>query len=133
MLKKTLLVGIAALTMGGALATTTNSAQAQVYFGTGYYGGYPAYGGYYGGYRPVGAYYGPSRYYGGGYPYYRHRRSNGGAVAAGVVGGLALGALAATAARPYYARPVYANCWLERRRTANRWGDMVIRRVRVCG
>lgn len=143
MLRKTFLAGIAALTMGGALATTPTSAQAQFYFGTGfgtgYYGGYP-YGGYYGGYRPAyyGGYYGGYRraYYGG-YPYYRYRRNNGGAIAAGVIGGLALGALAATAAQPYYAspyyaRPVYAQCWLERRRAVNRWGNVVVRRVRVC-
>jgi len=34
--------------------------------------------------------------------YYRRRGPSNGAVAAGVVGGLALGALAAGAARPYY-------------------------------
>lgn len=39
--------------------------------------------------------------------YWRHRGYNGGAVAAGVIGGLALGALAATAARPAYAYPSY--------------------------
>ncbi|HEY8382341.1 MAG TPA: hypothetical protein VIL09_09340 [Microvirga sp.] len=156
MFKKSLMVGIAALTMGGALATSTNSAQAQVYFGTGYYGGYAPvgyHGGYYGGYRSVGYYggYRPVGYYGGhyggyrpvgyyrgyapqayGYPYYR-RRSNGGAVAAGLIGGLALGAIAANAARPvYYNRPVYSDCFVERRRTVNRYGNVVVRRVRVC-
>ena len=34
-------------------------------------------------------------------------RNNGGAVAAGVIGGLAIGALAASAARPAYAYPSY--------------------------
>ena len=108
MLKKTLLAGLAALTLGGGLSVSTTSASAQVVYG-------PAYG-Y--GYRPV--YYGPR--YG-----YRHR---GGAVAAGIVGGLALGALAASAAaRPTY---VYGECWTERRRVVNAWGDVYVRRVRVC-
>ena len=79
--KKTILAGLAALTMGAGVAATTTSAEAQVVYGRGYRG---YHGGY--GYRP--AYYGPR------YGYYGYRRYNGGAVAAGVVGGLALGALA---------------------------------------
>lgn len=64
----------------------------------GYYGrfGYPA---YYGGYYP--AYYGgyyPGYYYGG--PIYYRRRSNtGAALAAGLIGGIALGAILANATR----------------------------------
>jgi hypothetical protein len=55
-----------------------------------------------------------------------------GAVAAGVVGGLALGALAA---RPYYGAPGYyaygPECWVERRRYWDGYG-YVVRRVRIC-
>lgn len=98
----------------------------------GYYG--PRYryrsAGFYG--RPYG-YYGPRYRYGYyGYPSYR-RHSNGGAVAAGLIGGLALGAIAANAARPVYReRPVYSRCWFERRRMVNHSGRALIRRVRVC-
>jgi hypothetical protein len=130
MFRKSLMVGIAALTMGGAVATTSTPAQAQfyhrqapAYYGGGYYpGGY----GYYG--RPVG--YG---YYGRGYGYHRpyvyhRRRNNGGAVAAGVIGGLALGAIAAQAARPAY----YRTCYTQPQRAVNRHGRVFIRNVRVC-
>jgi hypothetical protein len=146
MFKKTLLAAAGALTLTGAAITASSPAQAQVYFGTsygspygysnvGYGGGY--YGGHYGGYRPV-RYYGdryayrPARYYGG-YPY-GYRRSNGGAVAAGLIGGLALGALAATAARPayYYPTTYAAPCYIERRRVYDRYGRIVVQRVQVC-
>ncbi len=137
MTKKLLLAGIAALTLGGATVSAPTTAQAQVYFGTGYYGG-PYYGsgwgGYYGGYRPVGYY--PRHAYYGGNPYYYRRRSNTGAVAAGLIGGLALGAIAASAARPAYyypAAPVATACWVERRRGYDRWGRLVVTRTRVCG
>lgn len=82
---------------------------------------------------------------------YYHRRGNGGAVAAGVIGGIAAGALIAGAARPaygysnsYYAapapryrsyEPVYYDapvCHVERRKV---WIDdyrYTVRRVRVC-
>ena len=133
MTKNILLAGVAALALGGATLATT-SADAQVYYGTGaYYGGSPYYGrGYWGGPRPGGWY--PRGAYYGGYPYYR-RRSNAGAVAAGVVGGLALGAIAANAARPayYYPAPAVASsCWTERRRGYDRFGRLVISRVQVC-
>jgi hypothetical protein len=132
--KNLLLAGIAALTLGGATMTPT-PADAQMYYGTGaYYGGSPYYGrGYWGGPRPGGWY--PRRAYYGGYPYYR-RRSNTGAVAAGLIGGLALGAIAANAARPAYYYPattVATSCWIERRRTYDRFGRIVISRVEVCG
>jgi hypothetical protein len=102
------------------------------------YGGYrSAYYGprYYGGYRS--AYYGP-RYYRG-YPYRYYRRSNGGAVAAGLIGGLALGAITSAVANPYY-YPYYApayyrparTCFTERRRIVNRYGRVVVRRVQTC-
>ena len=141
MTKKLLLAGVAAVTLGGATVSASNPAQAQVYFGTGYYGS-PYYGGgwgggyypaqYYGGYSRVG-YYPRHAYHG--YPYYR-RRSNTGAVAAGLIGGLALGAIAASAARPAYyypATPVATACWVERRRGYDRWGRLVVTRTRVCG
>ncbi len=62
---------------------------------------------------------------------YRH---HGGAIAAGVIGGLALGAIAASAA-PAYAAPVYeeaVSCYTVKRRFVNAYGDLVIRRERVC-
>ena len=83
---------------------------------------------------------------------YRRRGPGAGAVAAGVVGGLALGALAAGAARPYYGRdpyyygpgPAYVmeedlppppryrlRCWFEREDVWDGYG-YVPRRVRVC-
>lgn len=69
---------------------------------------------------------------------YRHR-GYGGAVAAGVIGGLALGALAASAARPAYAEPVYAEplhdepiCYVVKRRHVNAWGELVVRREEIC-
>jgi len=65
----------------------------------------------------------------------------GGAVAAGVIGGLAAGALvgAAVANGPYYGpgyygpAPVYygPHCWIERHRVWDGWG-WHIERVRVC-
>lgn len=154
---------IAALALGGAVTVQPEPAAAQVYQGIpvydggrlryrpgpridgpyarayrGFYGpryrGYrPAYYGrrYYG-YRP--AYYG-RRYYGYPYRYYR-RSSNGGAVAAGLVGGLALGAIASAASNPYYYRPAYyrpaRTCFTERRRIVNRYGRVVVRRVQTC-
>jgi hypothetical protein len=63
---------------------------------------------------------------------YRHRY--GGAVAAGVFTGLAVGALAASS-RPAYAEPVYTDvgaCYVVQRRVVNEFGDLVIRRERVC-
>jgi hypothetical protein len=66
---------------------------------------------------------------------------NGGAIAAGVIGGLAAGALvgAAAANGPYYGpgyygpAPVYygPHCWWERHRFWDGWGWR-IERVRVC-
>jgi hypothetical protein len=138
MTNKLLLAGVAALTLGGATMTTT-SADAQTYYGPGAGWGGSPYGGYWGGHRGYGyrgAYgYRPVGYYGGyGRPYYR-RHANSGAVAAGLVGGLALGAIAANAARPayYYSAPVATSCWIERRRAFDQFGRRVITRVQVCG
>lgn len=67
-----------------------------------------------------------------------HRGGNGGAVAAGVVGGLALGALAAGAyASPGYAAPAYGygpayrDCYFTTQRAWDGYG-WVRERVRVC-
>lgn len=75
--------------------------------------------------------------------YYGHRGPGAGAVAAGVVGGLALGALAAGAARPYYGPgPAYVveeelppppvrRCWYEREDVWDGYGYRP-HRIRVC-
>ena len=61
---------------------------------------------------------------------YRHR--HGGAVAAGVIGGLAVGAMIASS-RPAYAEPAYtSDCYIVKRRFVNAWGDVVVRREQVC-
>lgn len=109
-MKKTIAAGLAAVTLGGAAIASATPAAAQWGWGPRYGYGY--------GYRP---------YYGGG------------AVAAGLVGGLALGALAT---RPYgypyygaYAPAGYyggGECFIERRRTIDPWGRVIIRRVRTC-
>jgi hypothetical protein len=79
----------------------------------------------------------------------KYRRDPGPAIAAGVVGGLALGALAATAARPaygagpylapvqpiqeYYEPPmVEERCYTVRRKFVDEFGDETITRRRVC-
>ncbi|MET0528158.1 MAG: hypothetical protein ABW003_07415 [Microvirga sp.] len=152
---KTLLA--AALVFGGVAALEPTNASAQPgwgprapegdtyaprYGGRAYgYGPPDAYRGYRGGYGYRPAYYG-RRYYGGS-PYYGYRRGyyNGGAVAAGVVGGLALGAIAGAASNPYYYgsgrayRPAYyapGRCVVERRRVVNRYGRVVFQRIQTC-
>jgi hypothetical protein len=98
--KTALAAGLTALTLGvGALATAA-PAEARPF---GFHGGYR---GFHGGfYRP--AFYGGPRFYRpafyGGY-YRPYRPYYGGAVTAGLVGGLALGTLAASTAygAPYY-------------------------------
>ena len=77
----------------------------------------------------------------------RDRRGNGGAVAAGVIGGLALGAIAAGAANnayaapvapgyavPAYGRPAYygGGCYEVSRRYVDDWGRRFTRRETVC-
>lgn len=65
----------------------------------------------------------------------------GGAAALGVLGGLAVGgAIAANngyyPGRPVYGppRPVYVepDCYVQRRRFVDEYGDVIVRRVRVC-
>ncbi|SFV11087.1 hypothetical protein SAMN02799631_05208 [Methylobacterium sp. 174MFSha1.1] len=76
---------------------------------------------------------------------------DGGAIAAGIIGGLALGGLAAAAAAqpryaypyPAYGYPAYGyrrvyyaparDCWIQRRRARDDFGNIYYRRVRVCG
>jgi len=67
---------------------------------------------------------------------------NGGAVAAGVVGGLAVGAIVGSQAnRGYYGgqgyyesgyQPVYGACHTERQQFEDAYGRIHVRRVRVC-
>jgi hypothetical protein len=109
--KKVLVAGLCAATLGGSFISMSTPAEAQ-------------YRGYGRGYAP-------------GYAYRRGPR--GGAIAAGVVGGLALGALAAGAARPAYAAPVYGvapgygeDCYVVRRRFVDDWGRSFVRRETVC-
>jgi hypothetical protein len=144
----------AGLVLVGAVAVQPVPAEAQPRWGRYQGDGYAPHGlrqryyapRYYGGARS--AYYGPRRYYGYGprrsyrygYPYGYYRRPNyGGAVAAGVIGGLALGAIASAAANPYYGpgyyRPAYyapPRCAFERRRVVNPYGRVVVRRIRTC-
>ena len=70
-----------------------------------------------------------------------HRGWGGGAIAAGIIGGLALGALAAGSSRHAYAAPAYAVepdydgpvCYREVRPVHDAWGRYVGERaVRVC-
>ena len=73
----------------------------------------------------------------------------GGAVAAGIIGGLAAGALIGAATNAYAApsygyAPSYSygyapvaydyggECIIERRRTVDPWGRVIVRRVRTC-
>lgn len=70
--------------------------------------------------------------------------SPGAAAAVGVLGGLAVGSAiannsyypgkpVAVAPRPVYVAPAYEpECFFERRRYVDAYGDVIIRRVRVC-
>ena len=77
----------------------------------------------------------------GGRGHHGHRGWNGGAVAAGIIGGLALGALAVGASRRAYAEPVYETypaydtpvCHRVARPVYDAWGRYAGERlVRVC-
>jgi hypothetical protein len=129
----------AGFALAGSMIVQPAPAEAQPYWGPHYRAGWGyrpyaprAYYGprFYGGYRS--AYYGPRRY--DGYPYRSYRRSNGGAIAAGLIGGLALGAIASAAANPYYTPVYYAppRCFIERRRIVTPYGRAVVRRVQTC-
>jgi hypothetical protein len=66
----------------------------------------------------------------------------GGAIAAGVIGGLAVGAIVGSQAnRGYYGgpgyyepgyQPVYGACHIERQRVVDQYGNYHVRRIRVC-
>ena len=120
-----------ALSAGAALIVlgSVGSADAQVRYRPGYYGG---------GWGPA--------------PYaYRRPGWRGGAVAAGLVGGLVLGGLAAAAAAPAYSYPAYSypaypaaspyygvsaypapTCYTVNRRFVDAWGQVFVRRTEVC-
>ena len=77
----------------------------------------------------------------GGRGHHGHRGWGGGAIAAGIIGGLALGALAVGGSRRAYAQPVYGAdpvyeepvCYRVARPTYDAWGRYVGERmVRVC-
>lgn len=138
-------IAIAAVASFGALVAMTAEASAQWGGRPGMRAGGPHMGAgpRVGGPRFVGGYRGG--YYGGYRGGYRGGRGwgNGGAAAAGIIGGLALGALAAGAMDPgpVYAAPVYGPgpgyaayggyCHIQRERYWDGWGWRV-QRVRVC-
>lgn len=154
----TYLAGLAALALGSA-GVIAGATPASAQFGHGHrgFGGHGFHGGHgFGGHRGFygghGGFYGGHRFYGGGhgfYPgYYGHRHGyygyGGGAVAAGLIGGLALGALAASPAYyggygygygypGYYGAGYgYGGCYLVRRRVIDPYGTVYIRRIQVC-
>lgn len=112
-IRKMLTSAVAALALTATVGASVTPAAADW---RGHRGGY--HGGYHGGYRG----------------------GNGGAIAAGVIGALALGALAAGSARSstnYYApayEPVYGgDCYRENQPVHDRWGRFVgYRAVDVC-
>jgi hypothetical protein len=128
-MKKTIAAGLVAITLAGGAIASAAPASAQQGFSRGYGYGY--------GYR---------------HRAYRPHYGGGGAVAAGLIGGLALGALAARPAYGYapvgyyggyapvgyyggYAPVGYGyggECFVERRRSIDPWGRMVVRKIRTC-
>ena len=62
------------------------------------------------------------------------RHHHGGAIAAGVIGGLALGAIAASAAQPVYVAPAYAPaCYRAKQAVTDVYGTVLYyRTVKVC-
>ena len=123
--RKTGFLAIAAVASFGTLVVLTADASAQPYGGR--HGGYAG-----SGPRVVGGYRGGRGW------------GNGGAAAAGIIGGLALGALAAGAMAPgpAYAAPVYGPgpgygaygggyCRVQRERYWDGW-EWRVQRVRVC-
>jgi len=72
-------------------------------------------------------------------PAYARHRNNGGAVAAGVIGGLALGAIIGSQTNygpgyygPQEYQPVYRDCRMEREQYVGQDGRYHSRRIRVC-
>jgi hypothetical protein len=122
MLLKSSKLAFAAACLASASMTVPSAAQAGWRPHHGYYGHYkPAYYGY-GGHHP--AYYGHGYHHG--YPVYRKRRSNKGAIAAALIGGIALGAILAGTQRSY-GRSCVVN-----QRAYSSYGRPYVRRVRVC-
>ena len=112
-LKNFAVAALAALTLGGAALGTAAPAEASPYKKGLHLKAVPA--GYHGhGY----GYHGYGKHYGYGAP-----------VAAGLIGGLALGAVAASASPVYVAA---SDCYTVRRRFVNAYGDVYVRRERVC-
>ncbi len=133
--KVILTAGFAVMALGGTLLTA-DPAQAGSSTGTWRDGSYAT---PYGVVRPRPVYGYRSAGYGYRPYYHRHRSDDGGAVAAGVIGGLALGALASQPAYSYpspayYGAPAYGDsgCYTVRRRFVDDWGRVVIRRTEVC-
>ena len=134
---RTLVAAMGALALGGALMVSAEPASAGARTGT-WRNGMVA--------GPLGVgYYGHPRFH---RPYYR-RHDVGGAVAAGLIGGLALGALAAgsyghsypvtygsypVSYGGYYAPAFYdeRTCYVVRRRGVDAWGRVVVTRTQVC-
>ena len=129
-MKKTIAAGIAALTLGGAAIASATPAEAQWGGGWRHHGGWR-----HGGFHHAGWCHGGFHH---GYRHYHRPHFGGGAVAAGLVGGLALGALAASPAYGYgygYAPVAYGyggECFVERRRSIDPWGRVVVRKIRTC-
>lgn len=127
-IKKTIAAGVAALTLGGAAIASATPAEAQ-------WGGWRHHGGWrHGGFHHAGWRHGGFHH---GYRHYHRPHFGGGAVAAGLVGGLALGALAASPAYGYgygYAPVAYGyggECFVERRLSIDPWGRVVVRKIRT--
>lgn len=124
MLLKSSRAAFAAAILASASMAVPSAAQAGWRPHHGYYGhGYhrPA---YYGGYGHHPGSYGYGHPYG--YPVYKKRRSNKGAIAAALIGGIALGAILAGSQRGY------ARSCVAKQRAYNAYGRPYIRRVRVC-
>ena len=131
MLLRSSKLALAAAFLASASMVAPTAAEAGWRYHHGYYGhGYHApvyYGGYhapvyYGGHYP--AYYGYGHPYG--YPVYRKRRSNRGAIAEALIGGIALGAILASSQRGY------ASSCVVHRRAYTHSGRPYLRAVRVC-
>jgi len=67
--------------------------------------------------------------------------ARGGALAAGIIGGLAVGAIVGSQQRDYYGgpgyaqpyyQPVYAGCRIEREQYEDQYGRIRTHRIRVC-
>ena len=125
MLLKSSKLAVAAALLASASMVAPTAAQA----GWRYHHGYHGYGYhkpvYYGGYGHHPGYHAYGHPYG--YPVYKKRRSNRGAIAAALIGGIALGAILAASTQRSYARSCVAH-----RQAYTRHGRPYLQRVRVC-